>query len=380
MAGIEITELDTGTPLATDVTPATDMDASPPRTKKYTRLSEAAFYQSYIAPSVQRFAFSVAESTGADDAFVANLSPVPSALTDGLQVILNTKSLKNLTSTPTLDVNGLGAKDIVIWGGGLLPYDMSPNSLYVLIYNEDNDEFQLINPTMSDAYTPAVQNGSYITFADSGVPNAFVGSLNPAYTSSFGTGFIVCMIPANNNTGLATLTLDGKTHTITNNDGSTLVSGAIVQDRPCWLWFNGDTDTWAVLNSGSNPAVIQHVWAPVIYGSTTAGAPTGTFLGEYVKQGNLVTLFGQIALTNKGGMEGAIRISGIPFPLKSGYNNGMVVNVLRRGDFENQYVVSAQLAGSVIYLLDSENENIAVNAVDLRDNSRFVFQATYLTE
>ena len=61
---------------------------------------------------------------------------------------------------------------------------------------------------------------------------------------------------------------------------------------------------------------ILGTWVPILSGADTAGNPVyGYRTGKYMKIGSLVFLSFEITLTNKGSMSGAIRITGLPFPV-----------------------------------------------------------------
>jgi hypothetical protein len=74
----------------------------------------------------------------------------------------------------------------------------------------------------------------------------------------------------------------------------------------------------------------EGTWTPALFGATTAGSPTyGTRTGFYTKVGQLVVAGGRITLTNKGGMAGEIRLSGLPFISASNAQDNEM-GVLRR--------------------------------------------------
>ena len=87
--------------------------------------------------------------TGAADAAIVTLAPVATALTAGLEFRFLPVAA-NLTTTPTVNVNGLGAKTITKNGtAALAASDLTTTEIADVVY--DGTEFQLQNP----ATTPA---------------------------------------------------------------------------------------------------------------------------------------------------------------------------------------------------------------------------------
>lgn len=72
--------------------------------------------------------------------------------------------------------------------------------------------------------------------------------------------------------------------------------------------------------NGLDMTVEMGVWTPTIYGDVSAGAPVYTNQGgRYVRIGSTVHLFGRIEVSNKGGIDGALYIGGLPYV--SGYHS-----------------------------------------------------------
>jgi hypothetical protein len=67
-------------------------------------------------------------------------------------------------------------------------------------------------------------------------------------------------------------------------------------------------------------------FTPVLLGSTTAGTPTYTEqTGRYVRLGKSVQFVIQIAISNKGGIAGNVRISGLPVTPKNFSVEGVTI-------------------------------------------------------
>lgn len=114
--------------------------------------------------------------TGAVNALVATLAPCPASLKNGLLVKI-TPANANTTTTPTLNVCGLGAKTITKFGQSpLLAGDFVTTETAVLIY--DGTDFELQNPMIM----PSVGLTTY--------SSAFT-SLSAAITGVGGAGLVV---------------------------------------------------------------------------------------------------------------------------------------------------------------------------------------------
>lgn len=155
-----------------------------------------------------------AASTTSPNTYVATLSPAPSAYVAGLIVFIKFTNA-NTNTTPTINLNGLGAKTIVTAGGGALyPGDIRANTVAALIY--DGTNFQLLNyipTTIRQTYTPAVTvasgtaptytgtvNGNYyvngnLCFVDIFLQNTAGG------TAGSGAGLISVSLPINSAVG-----------------------------------------------------------------------------------------------------------------------------------------------------------------------------------
>lgn len=98
-----------------------------------------------LAKAIQTQKFNHANDTGTADALVVTLAPVPSAYSLGLPVRVKKGSNANATTTPTINVNSLGAKTIVAWHGGALGIgDLPAGASFELLY--DGTNFRLMQP------------------------------------------------------------------------------------------------------------------------------------------------------------------------------------------------------------------------------------------
>jgi hypothetical protein len=86
-----------------------------------------------------------AADTGAVNAMVVTLDPVPASLTNGMFVVTDIK-LTNTATAVTLNVNGLGAKAVVTNGAGALPSvgALTIGTFYGFQYDLSADKFQIV--------------------------------------------------------------------------------------------------------------------------------------------------------------------------------------------------------------------------------------------
>jgi hypothetical protein len=86
-----------------------------------------------------------AADTGAVNAMVVTLDPVPASLTNGMFVVSDIK-LTNTSATVTLNVNSLGAKAVVTDGAGTTPSvgNLTIGTFYGFQYDLSADKFQIV--------------------------------------------------------------------------------------------------------------------------------------------------------------------------------------------------------------------------------------------
>lgn len=199
---------------------------------------------------VQRWAFNSQAATGANDAFIVDLNPEVTDLTDGLIVSMTSGLLENLTATPTLQINAMPPKLIRLWGTSIAPGDIQPGASYLFMYSVVSDTFQLINPSLSIADTFVTQSNIYNSAIDTGSGGTYEVALTPSHQGSFNVGFPVYFLSAagNSNTGATTITVDGTTAPIVRQDGSALAAGDIVGGRVYFLLYNTSFNAFALQN------------------------------------------------------------------------------------------------------------------------------------
>ncbi len=226
---------------------------------------------------IQASAFNAAAATGVNDAFVVTLSPVPSALTDGLLVTMDSGSLVNLTSSPTLKVNTFAAKPIVTFAGAPAPGDIQTNGEYIFVYSLTNDHFQLINPSTSTADTFQVQSSGYSYALDTGVANAYIANILPAQLTTQ-SGLQVVMTAVHANTGASTLTVNGSVYPIVLSNGAPLVGGEILADGIYQFFYSTALTSFVLINSSASAVSSSSANVITASGGTTTltalSAPT----------------------------------------------------------------------------------------------------------
>jgi hypothetical protein len=88
--------------------------------------------------------FQTATAGGTADAITVTLAPIPPALLDGF-IIWMKATADNTSTTPTLDINGLGAKTVVKNdGSALAAADIKNNAYHILKYDLGLDKFRLL--------------------------------------------------------------------------------------------------------------------------------------------------------------------------------------------------------------------------------------------
>lgn len=204
---------------------------------------------------VQQFAFNAQQDVGANDAFVVNLVPAVTTLTDQLIISMNANH-SNLTTTPTLKINGTPPKTIVTAGGDeLIPGDVLLGVNYLFSYNLETDTFQLINPSLSIANSYLVQKNYFNWAPDIGTTNAYVANLPFAPLAIFVNGVSAIVEIANANTGASTLALNGSAATpIVTSNGDALQAGQLIAGQQAEFIYSEVFAAWQLTNPAGNPA------------------------------------------------------------------------------------------------------------------------------
>jgi len=171
---------------------------------------------------VQQGAAVCANDTGAADAYVVTLAPVPSSLTRYLTVCFKASNA-NATTTPTINVNGLGAKTIVSESGAAVAAGViQASGYYWLQYDDSSTKFFMVShaskmPGAGIVVAPNAQTGAGYTVVSTDwgklltLSNAAAQVLTlPQAGGSFPNGFYVDV----ENTGAGVWTITPTTSTI----------------------------------------------------------------------------------------------------------------------------------------------------------------------
>ena len=234
---------------------------------------------------VQESAFNFAPGLGADDAFVVNLSPAVTTLTNGLPIYM-VSAFTNLTTTPTLKINGMPALPIVTTSGEpLIVDDIQNGAAYLFIYSSANNNFQLTNPSISNANAYLVQKNYFNYAVDFGAANAYEANFpfEPLVTLAGGLSAIIQI--DNTNTGASTLTLNGNTAPIVGISGGALIAGEIIGGGISEFIYSDNYAAFILLNSAITP------------GGGTVGNGTINNLAYYAASGNTIS---SLATLNNG--------------------------------------------------------------------------------
>jgi len=204
---------------------------------------------------VQRNSFNYAAGTYSAGNYTVTLSPAVTVLTDGLLVTMIAGST-NATTTPTLQLNALSPKPIVSFGGSPAIGDILADSAYLLVYNGDNDNFQLLNPSLTAAQSYLVQKQYYNFAPDIGVANAYVANLVLPPLVSLSDGITVYLQIANTNTGASTLAVNGSSAApIVSLNGSALTGGEIVADSLQMFMYSSAENAFVLMTPYVAPSV-----------------------------------------------------------------------------------------------------------------------------
>jgi hypothetical protein len=155
------------------------------------------------ATQIQDSALTYAADTGSANAYVASISPTPTAYVAGMQVSI--KIANTNTGASTLNLNSLGTETITLPNGtGLIANSLVSGQ--IAIFEFDGTNFQLLN-SASPISQAQIQNCSFTYGADTGSANSYATSLSPA-PASYTTGMQFSVKISNTNTAASTFNLN----------------------------------------------------------------------------------------------------------------------------------------------------------------------------
>lgn len=154
-----------------------------------------------------------------------------------------------------------------------------------------------------------VQDNDFNVLGSVSGTNTITGSLTPAITS-YSAGMHVTFVPANTNTGAATIAINGLTTLdIQKGNAAALVAGDLVAGIPAVLVLDAGADDWILLNPMTLNGVGLTLSGNATIGGTLAVTGAATF--------GAVNVLGSVSGTNT--------ITGAMTPALAAYSTGMIV-------------------------------------------------------
>lgn len=193
---------------------------------------------------VRAGAYWYAVDTGAANALVMTLDPVPTAYADGMQVA--TSVAVNNTGATTINVNGLGAKGIKKGSGvDLASGDLKAGQRILLIYDSSGGYFRMVSPLGQAPASVIGVSRNLIVRSNSGTPNSKV---------DFSADELVVKDAAGDGQLLSAVAVTGVDLTASGANGLDTGVEAISTWYYVWVIFNPATPATAGLLSVSNTA------------------------------------------------------------------------------------------------------------------------------
>ena len=236
---------------------------------------------SSVSPSnLQNATFNFATDSGAADAYVVNLFPAVTTLQNGQIFSFTTSNGSTGTVIPTLDINGLGALNIKVFGTQLgftnvIANDIAPTIPAIVQYFANGNEFLLLNPQRQEITSYALQYSIFTSIIDTGAANAYTGTTAPPLPT-YQFFLTISFLCENNNTGPSTLDVSSLGPLpILDTNGNALVGGEMVTGATYFLTNYGNASHWTLMTPS-----ITH--SSSIIGTQTNDNANAGFIGEYV--------------------------------------------------------------------------------------------------
>lgn len=238
-----------------------------------------------------------AADTVGTDSYAVTLVPAPSSYVAGM--VVNFKAGTANTGNATLNVNGLGAVNILKNHDQTLDNnDIEVGQIVTVVYDGTNFQMQSQVANVFASVT-AVQNYSYVYAADSVGTDSYAITLSPA-PAAYATGQTFFFKAGTANTGAATLNVNGLgAKTIKKGYNSDLVTGDILANQIVQVTYDGTnfqmmspsaaaglrvkvlndsrdvsvTGTQTISGVGFQPKLIMITAAYGVVGQTTGGHP-----------------------------------------------------------------------------------------------------------
>lgn len=219
-----------------------------------------------------------AVTAGSGTAYTASISPAPGAYYTGMTLFLKAHAVSG--ASPTLNINGLGAKNLKKRGGSaVIGGDIFANQLLHVTY--DGTNFIIVDGLVSDG-TDTYGGTS------SGAANVYAFTI-PITTGAYRAEMIVTFLAHQTNTGAATANMNGLGSVdIKRADGSALTGGEIQINQYVTLIYNGSGANFRLLE----PAAIGwSSYTPTLSqsGSLTLSS-TSILVARYLRIGKIVNV------------------------------------------------------------------------------------------
>lgn len=128
------------------------------------------------------------DAGGAADALTADFSP-NIALVDNTRVFVRA-TLANATTTPTFNPDGLGANTIVKEGGAtLVAGDIAIDLVMLLVYDNDNSQWELTNPVNPIIDEDAMTTDTPVQAPSQQSTKAYINEIYPGFVNRTSFGF-----------------------------------------------------------------------------------------------------------------------------------------------------------------------------------------------
>lgn len=196
-----------------------------------------------------------------------------------------------------------------------------------------------------------------------GAVNTYALAVTPLVAVAYVTGMEFTFLANLNNTGAATLNVNGiGARSIVRIDGTALALNDLRAGQPYRVVYNG-TSFVLISQSGaiaSSGVVVYEEgnWTPVISDGTNNATMSGATFGKYTKIGRQVTVSGYCITTALGSVTGAIRMTGLPYTPSSPFLGG--------GAFAQCLAMALPAAGTTVTgFLQNGNAFITLLTFDL---------------
>ena len=211
---------------------------------------------SVTATQVQQGQFNLGVDSGIADAYNVALTPSAVSLTGGM--LLAFKPLhSNLTTNPTVTVDGHNAAIFLPNSNNVAPGDLNQSYMSFLQYDGNNGYFVLMNPISSWVNAGNVQYNIYSSAQDSGAVNALIFNNPYVVQSTTQPGQVIWITwAANTNTGATTISNGIWTENVVLPGNVALSGGEIIQYQPYFFVFNNVYGAFVLMNSSVSPGIV----------------------------------------------------------------------------------------------------------------------------